>query len=144
MARPIIIRLEEVSAQPIPGAGPEAGFMKRVLYPPRIETQGLFFAYCECRPGFSPHRWHTHQGDQAEGYRVEYPPGFEEVYYVIRGQGVMQWERADGVIAELPVGPGDAVFIPPGVPRHQLLNNGPETIQMIGCGQPRPKVTLIK
>lgn len=143
MSAPIIIKLDEVESQPVPGAPDDkVGLIKRIIYPPRVVTMGTFFAYGEANPGYSPHRWHDHLGDKAEGYTVEYPEDFEEVYYIISGSGVMQWESEDGKTKEVPVGPGDTIFMPAGVPKHQLFNNGNEKIVVVACGCPAPKVTL--
>lgn len=143
MSAPIIIKLDGVDSQPVPGESNEkAGIIKRIIYPPRVKTKGTFFAYGEANPGHSPHRWHDHLGDTAEGYKVSYPEDFEEVYYIISGQGVMQWEGQDGRMREEPVGPGDTIFMPVGVPKHQLFNNADEKIVLVACGCPTPKVTL--
>ncbi len=138
-----VIKLNEVETQLVPGAPDDkAGFMKRIVYPPRVHTKGTFFAYSECNPGYSPHRWHTHLGDTAKGYRVEYPEDFEEAYYIIEGRGKIQWKTEEGEIKEESVGSGDTVFMPVGVPEHQLLNDGDEKIVLVACGRPTPKVTL--
>jgi mannose-6-phosphate isomerase-like protein (cupin superfamily) len=138
-----VIRLDEVESQPLPGTqGSKAGLMKRIIYPPRVQSKGTFFAYAECSPGFSPHRWHTHLGDTGPGYKVEYPDTFEEVYYIIQGRGKIQWKTPDGEVQEKSVNEGDTIFMPVGVPEHQLLNDGEEKIVMVACGCPTPKVTL--
>ncbi len=36
--------------------------------------------------------------EKAEGYEVKSPENFEEIYYIIRGAGVMQWKAEDGRI----------------------------------------------
>jgi mannose-6-phosphate isomerase-like protein (cupin superfamily) len=143
MAEIKVIRLDEVEAQPLPGAQNEkAGLMKRIIYPPRVQSAGVFFAYAECNPGHSPHRWHNHLSDSAKGYKVEYPANFEEVYYILNGHGKMQWKTETGKIEEEPVGPGDTIFMPVGVAEHQLINDGDKEIVMVACGYPTPKVTL--
>jgi mannose-6-phosphate isomerase-like protein (cupin superfamily) len=138
-----VIKLHEAESQPIPGTTDDkAGFIKRIVYPPAVVSQGTFFAYAECNPGHSPHRWHTHLEDSAPGYKVEYPEEFEEVYYILSGRGKMQWKTDTGEIEEEPVGPGDTIFMPVGVTEHQLMNDGDEKIVMVACGYPIPKVTL--
>lgn len=139
-----IIRSGDVEARPLPAVGEKAGWVKRIIYPPQIITNGTFFGVGECNPGYSPHRWHTHVKDGAEGYKVEYPEDFEEIYYIVSGSGVMQWKTADGSIEEEPVGPGDTIFMPAGVPEHQVFNNGNEKMVVIFCGSPTPKVTFTK
>lgn len=112
----------------LPGAKEtRAGWIKRILYPPQIETQGLFFGVAEINPGHPVHRWHTHTEDKAEGYEVVYPENFEEIYYIIGGAGVMQWKKANGqIIQEEKVTAGDTIFMPVGIVEHQLFNNGHE------------------
>lgn len=54
----------------------------------------------------------------------------EEIYYVVCGEGLMQ--VAD---EKRPVGPGDAVAIPPGTP-HQITNTGDEVLAFLCCCAP--------
>jgi len=138
-----IIRSSEVVPAPLPGTeGEKAGWIKRIVYPPQVVTKGSFLGAAEFNPGYSVHRWHTHTRDKAEGYEVDYPENFEEIYYIISGRGVMQWKTPDGKIEEEKVGPGDTMFMPVGVVEHQLLNNGQEKMVIVFCGYPTPKVTF--
>jgi mannose-6-phosphate isomerase-like protein (cupin superfamily) len=54
----------------------------------------------------------------------------EEFYYVLEGEGVMTIETE-----EAPVGPGDAILIPPGA-RHSLRNTGAATLRILCCCAP--------
>ncbi len=134
MAQPGIIRSDDVQPQNIRGLGKEAGQVRKV-----ITTEKLFFNVDEVAPGFSPHHWHTHSKYAAEGYEVEYPPDFEEIYFVLSGRGVVQWKTENGEIREQEVGPGDTVHFPAGVVEHQLLNNGAENIRLAVVGVPPPR-----
>jgi mannose-6-phosphate isomerase-like protein (cupin superfamily) len=144
MAEPKIIRASEVESAQLPGAKEiQAGWIKRILYSPKIQTKGVFFGVAEINPGYSVHRWHTHTEDKAEGYEVVYAENFEEIYYIIRGAGVMQWKAADGqIIKEEKVTAGDTIFMSVGIAEHQLFNNGNEQMAMVFCGHPTPKVIL--
>jgi mannose-6-phosphate isomerase-like protein (cupin superfamily) len=133
-----ILRLKDIKSASIPGAGREAGWMKRIVHPANINTKSTFMGLAEVNPGHSPHRWHIHIKDKAEGYEITYPEGFEEVYHIIRGSGTVQWKTADGQVKEEGVSAGDTIFFPPGVGEHQLLNNGSEKIYMVFCGSPLP------
>jgi mannose-6-phosphate isomerase-like protein (cupin superfamily) len=146
MAEPKIIRASEVEPVQLPGdKEAHAGWIKRILYPPKIETKGVFFGVAEFHPGHSVHRWHTHTEDKAEGYEVVYPENFEEIYYIIHGAGVMQWKAEDGqIIKEEKVAAGDTIFMPAGIVQHQLFNHGVEKMVIVFCGYPTPKVTLRK
>jgi mannose-6-phosphate isomerase-like protein (cupin superfamily) len=138
-----IFRSNEIDPLPLIGSkGTEEGWMKRVIYPQNVATKGVFFGVAEVNPGHSPHRWHNHVADKAEGYEVVYPENFEEIYYIVSGTGVVQWSTEDEKIKEEKVTAGDVVFFPAGVAKHQLLNNGTEKIVMVFCGTPTAKVTL--
>ncbi len=138
MAQLKIVRSDEVQPQNIRGQGKEAGQIKRIL-----ATEKLFFNVDEVSPGFSPHHWHRHTKYRTEGYEVEYPADFEEIYFILSGRGVIQWKTASNEISEQAVGPGDTIHMPPDVVEHQLLNNGSEPIRMAVVGVPPPKRTPI-
>jgi len=142
MVDPVIIRGAEVNSVPPPGAASkEAGWMKRIVYPPHALTKGTFMGVSEINPGYSIHRWHRHTSDKAEGYEITYPKNFEEVYHIVRGTGVIQWKTDGEKISEKPVGPGDTLWFPADVVEHQLLNSGKEKMYIVFCGSPTPKVT---
>ena len=138
MAQPNIVRSDEVQPQNIRGLGKEAGQVKKI-----IATGKLFFNVDEVSPGFSPHHWHRHTKYQAEGYEVEYPGDFEEIYFILSGREVIQWKSETGEIREQEVGPGDTIHMPAGVVEHQLLNNGSEKIRLAVVGVPPPRRTPI-
>lgn len=54
----------------------------------------------------------------------------EEIYYVLDGEGLM---RVDQETA--PVGPGDAIAIPPGA-SHQITNSGDTVLRFLCCCAP--------
>jgi mannose-6-phosphate isomerase-like protein (cupin superfamily) len=134
MAQPKIVRSDEIQPQNIRGLGKEAGQVKKI-----ITTEKLFFNVDEVSPGFSPHHWHTHSKYKAEGYEVEYPGDFEEIYFILSGRGVIQWKTESGETREQEVGPGDTIHMPAGVVEHQLLNNGTEKIRLAVVGVPPPR-----
>jgi len=138
MAQLTIIRSDEVQPQNIRGLGKEAGQVKKI-----ITTEKLFFNVDEVSPGFSPHHWHRHTKYQHEGYEVEYPGDFEEIYFILGGRGVIQWKTESGELREQEVGPGDTIHMPPDVVEHQLLNNGTEKIRLAVVGVPPPRRTPI-
>ena len=143
----IIVKSEEVDATSLPGTTKEekdAGWMKRIIYPPRVVTKGSFLGVAEVSPGYSVHRWHRHTKDQGEGYEVVYPKDFEEIYYIASGNGVVQWKTEEGKIKETKVKAGDTILLPADVAEHQLLNNATEKMSVVFCGSPPPKVTLRK
>ena len=54
----------------------------------------------------------------------------EEIYYILDGQGSMRIGRE-----VQPVGPGDAIAIPPGA-GHQVTNAGPGVLRFLCCCAP--------
>lgn len=141
-----IVRNAEIHVQTLPGTSEkEAGWIRRIIYPHQVGTEGIVMGVAEVNPGYPLHRWHDHIRDEAEQYELVFPEGFEEVYYIIDGSGVIQWESTKpGRIREERVSSGDTVFFPAGVARHQLFNNGVERMRVLYCGSPLPKMTLPK
>jgi len=88
-----IIKADEVPTQNIRGFGEEAGKIRKV-----VTSSKLFFNIDEICPGFSPHHWHKHDSYVVDGNKVEYPADFEEIYFVLRGHGVVQWKTASGAV----------------------------------------------
>ena len=134
MAQLRIVRSDEVQPQNIRGLGKEAGQIRRI-----IATEKFFFNVDEVSPGLSPHHCHQHTKYKAEGYEVEYPSDFEEIYFILSGRGVIQWKTESGEIREQEVGPGDTIHMPAGVVEHQLLNNGADKIRLAVVGVPPPR-----
>jgi uncharacterized RmlC-like cupin family protein len=138
-----VIKSTDIESDQLPGANmKEAGIMKRIVYSHTVGAKQLFFGIVEINPGYSPHRWHRHTYDKADGYEAVYSKGFEGVYYIISGNGVAQWKTEDGQIEEIEVGAGDTLFFPPDVAEHQLLNNGTQKIIITMCGSPPHKLKL--
>lgn len=133
-----VIKSEDVQAQNVRGQGKEAGQIKRIIH-----TDKFFFNVDEVSPGHSPHPWHRHDKYRAEGLEVVYAAGFEEIYFIMSGRGVIQWKTDAGDIGEQEVGAGDTIHMPPGVVEHQLLNNGTEMLRIAVVGVPPPRRTPI-
>ena len=131
MVPPKVIKAADIQPQNLRGQPAQAGQVKRIL-----STDSFFFNIDEVSPGASPHHWHRHTKYVSEGYEVEYPPEFEEIYFVMSGRGLIQWKTEQGEVREQEVGPGDTIHMPPGVVEHQLLNSGAETIRIAVVGVP--------
>lgn len=69
--------------------------MKRIIYPHKIPAKGFAFGFGEVSPGKSLHLWHKHKG-----LEVIYAPGFEELYYILKGSGAVQWKEPNGEVKE--------------------------------------------
>ena len=139
MAQLKIVRADDIQPDSIRGSGENAGQVKRI-----IATEKFFFNIDEVNPGHSPHHWHRHTSYKTETHEVEYPADFEEIYFILSGQGVVQWKTESGEIHEQNVGPGDTVYTPADVVEHQLLNNGSETIRMAVVGVPPSRRTPLR
>jgi len=137
-----IIRSRDIEPDTLPDAEEGVGYLKRIIYPHKVPAKGFFFGVGEANPGYSIHRWHLHTLDRAKGLKVVYPERFEELYHIIRGRGVIQWEAKGGGIKEEKVKAGDTIFFPPGVPKHQLLNTGNRKMFVVLCGSPPIQVRL--
>ncbi len=61
---------------------------------------------------------------------AHFHPLTEEIYYILSGQGSMRIGTETS-----PVGPGDAIAIPPGA-EHQITNTGSETLTFLCCCAP--------
>lgn len=131
MLPPKVIKAADILPQNLRGQPAAAGQVKRI-----VATDKFFFNIDEVSPGNSPHHWHRHTKYVAEGHEVEYSPDFEEIYFVISGYGSIQWKTEQGEVREQEVGPGDTIYMPPGVVEHQLLNTGTETIRIAVVGVP--------
>jgi len=135
-----VVKLQGVEADPILDDDPGEGYMKRIIYPHKTAAKGFAFGYAEVPPGKSLHRWHKHTGDKAQGIEVVYEPDFEELYFIVKGSGVVQWKEADGTVGEKNVGEKDTVLFCAGVPEHQVLNTGKENMVLAFVGCPPVKI----
>lgn len=115
--QPIVIKPEEGKCL----TGALGGYGRRMIN--YAHSKKLCMGILYVSPGKSPHRWHSHdKPDSNEGFVVAYPEEFEEAYLVVQGRGVLQWKE-NGKVHEQRVETGDAVYFPPDVYEHQLLND---------------------
>jgi len=136
-----VIHLDDVKPNTLIGTSEQsAGWLKRIIYSPNVNTKGILLGVAEINPGHSPHRWHTHTTDKTETHKTIYPDTFEEVYFIIEGNGVVQWLEDDGSIGEKRVKAGDSIFFPVGVPKHQLLNDSNSKMTILYAGGPPVKI----
>jgi oxalate decarboxylase/phosphoglucose isomerase-like protein (cupin superfamily) len=134
-----VVRFEDVEPDTLLGdAG--GGYMKRIIYPHLVAAKGFAFGFAEVPPGKSLHPWHNHAGYKAKGLEVVYAPGFEELYFIIKGSGVVQWKEPDGEVKEKSVGERDTILFCEGVPEHQVLNTGNENMLLTYIGCPPTKI----
>ena len=137
-----VVKLEDVESDTLPDGEEGVGYLKRIIYPHKIPAKGFAFGFGEVPPGQSLHRWHKHTGDKAKGLEVIYAAGFEELYFIIKGSGAVQWKEPNGEVREKNVGERDTILFCDGVPEHQVLNTGSDDmlIAFVAC----PPLTIIK
>ncbi|MEM3698139.1 MAG: cupin domain-containing protein [Candidatus Bathyarchaeia archaeon] len=121
---------------------PGGGKAKRMLTPETCGSTHFYGGFAFSEPGKTLHRWHRHTYDRGESYEVEFPPDFEEAYFIVEGEGTLQWKIYDQ-IKECKVEKGDAIFFPKGCCEHQLLNTGKNTLTAVFVGAP-PKIKIMK
>ena len=143
MEKPKVVRKKDIPLSPILFGGKEGDAGQWSMFDK--ELKGLIFGTAEINPGFAAHRWHKHIIDKVPeaGFQINYHRDFEEFYYIINGEGTLQWEGEGGKVEETEVGPGDILFFPRGLGKHQLLNTGKEKMFMIWGGGPPAQIVPI-
>ncbi|MCH4889227.1 cupin domain-containing protein [Acidaminobacter sp. JC074] len=117
-----------------------AGWMKMI--PAGGDLGSMMFGVSEIAPGYAGHRWHDHVYDEGKDFEVRYPDEFEEIYYILEGNGVVQWKDEAGVIKEKIVTVGDTIVFPSGIGQHQLYNNSEDMIKLVFSANKLPYVTI--
>ena len=103
----------------------------RIIDPEKVSLSKLQAGIIECGPGDSPHRWHMHTRDSLPEYDLVYPKGFEEFYYIIKGDAKVQWKTSDGTVHEESAAAGDTVYMPVDIMEHQVLNSGKDVLAVL-------------
>lgn len=133
---PVVVAASRFVAHALHGTGA----IRRAIYPDLVGSRRLFVGLAEFEPGTAPHVFHRHGtevvGPEGQRRELRYAPDFEEFYFVVQGHGQMQWRLADGREKSLPVGPGDAVYFPPGVAEHRIFNTGSGPMKVLYGGTP--------
>lgn len=123
------------------------GGLWRAIYPDLTGSRRLFVGLAEFGPGTAPHVFHRH-GTEVVGApgarrRLTYADDFEEFYFVVEGDGELQWRFADGREEREPVAAGDAVYFPPGVVEHRVFSTGTRTMKVLYGGTPPAQVEAL-
>jgi len=139
MTEPQIIRSQDCEPHPLHGEGK----IKRIIYPTTVGSKKLFVGVAEVGIGEAPHVFHRHGTEIVGTTRLDYAEDFEEFYYVVSGSGTMQWILPDGSLREAAVSAGDAVYLPPGVVEHRVLNTGSSLLRVLYGGTPPAKITSL-
>jgi oxalate decarboxylase/phosphoglucose isomerase-like protein (cupin superfamily) len=140
METPRIIRREDQPVHPLHGEGR----IRRIVYPATVGSVKIFLGIAEVAPGEAPHVFHRHGREVVGDVELSYPSDFEEFYYIESGEASMQWRTADGVLEEVPVVAGDAVYFPPDVMEHRILNTGRAMLRVLYGGTPPARVVPVE
>jgi hypothetical protein len=143
MAEPKIIRAGEVESAQLPGAKKiQAGWIKRILYSPKIQTKGVFFGVAEINPAIRFIDGTPTPRIKARGMKW-FIPKFLRKFIILSvgwsnametgGRAKHQGRKSNC---------GKHHIMPVGIVEHQLFNNGNEKIAMVFCGHPTPKIIL--
>ena len=114
MSKPRVVRAAEIE-----GFSPESmggAYVSRLL----IESEGvgssrLMVVHATLKPGCSP------------GEGAAHPVPYDEAYYILRGQGRMEFGDEE---EPYDVGPDTAIFIPAGVV-HKITNTGTQDLEFL-------------
>jgi mannose-6-phosphate isomerase-like protein (cupin superfamily) len=140
---PAVTRFADFSSHELHGEGT----IRRAIYPDLTGSRRLFIGLAEFGPGTAPHVFHRHTtevvGALGHRRRLSYDADFEKFYFVIEGEGEMQWRLVDGTQKAVPVGAGDAVYFPPGVAEHRIFNSGETHMRVLYGGTPPARVEAL-
>lgn len=136
---PTIVRAEDAAPHPLHGNGN----IRRLIYPLTVGSERIFIGIAEVPPGEAPHVFHRHGSEVIGDLRLAYAADFEEFYFVIDGEGLMQWKPEAGGLTEVPVRAGDSIYMPPGVVEHRIFNSGKGTLKVLYGGSPPAVVTKL-
>jgi mannose-6-phosphate isomerase-like protein (cupin superfamily) len=136
---PRIVRAEDAALHPLHGDGR----IRRLIYPATVASQRIFIGLAEVPPGEAPHVFHRHGSEIIGDGKLEYARDFEEFYFIVEGEGSMQWKPEAGGLTEVAVKAGDAIYMPPGVVEHRIFNSGTQTLKVLYGGSPPATVTKV-
>ena len=128
MNPPVVIHRKDLKSGRLSGGN---SLITRILTVDTAKSSKLHVGIAECAPGDSPHRWHMHTRDSMPEVEFIYPKGFEEFYYIIRGEGTLQWKMPNGGIKEESFVEGDLIHMPVDIMEHQVLNTGKDTLTVL-------------
>jgi mannose-6-phosphate isomerase-like protein (cupin superfamily) len=132
MEEPRIIRAEDAELHPLHGDGA----IRRLIYPHNAGSKKLFIGIAEVGPGEAPHVFHRHGTERIGDVELRYADDFEEFYFIVEGEGAMQWKLEDGTVREAPVQAGDAIYMPVDTMEHRVFNSGQGRMRVLYGGTP--------
>ncbi len=134
---PRISRLESAPVHQLHGAG----LIRKLIYPEITGSEKLFVGLAIVPPGEAPHVFHKHGSEIHDNVRIDYADAFEEFYFVVSGQGEMQWIDEAGAQKGEPVVEGDAIYMPRGCLSHRIFNTGSKEMRVLYGGTPPAEIT---
>lgn len=136
---PVVVRRAAFGGHALHGEGT----LWRAIYPDLAGSRRLFVGLAEFAPGTAPHVFHRH-GSEVVGApgarrRLTYAADFEEFYFVVDGEGELQWRLAAGGECRAPLAQGDAVYFPrrrraPGLQHRHAHDEGAVRRHAAGAG----------
>ena len=146
MQEPVLPRIARGSEFPAHALHGD-GAIRRAIYPDLNGSRRLFVGLAEFGPGTAPHVFHVHGteivGEPGRRRRLTYAEDFEEFYFVVAGEGELQWRLGDGSLHAIALAAGDAVYFPPGVVEHRVFNTGTTTMRVLYGGTPPARVEVL-
>lgn len=132
MVAPKIIRFDEAETHGLHGEGR----LKKLVYPQNTGSAAVFVGMAIVPPGEAPHVFHEHGVERIGDIELAYADDFEEFYFVIEGEGHMEWIDDTGAIHRARVKANDSVFMPPGADQHRIFNSGKGLMRVLYGGSP--------
>lgn len=136
---PRISRLSEAPLHPLHGQGA----IRKLIYPDLTGSEALFVGLATVPPGQAPHVFHRHDTEIHGQTKITYSADFEEFYFVVSGQGDMQWIDDAHTQHDAPVAAGDAIYMPRDCLAHRIYNSGSEDLRVVYGGTPPARITAI-
>lgn len=139
MVAPRIVKAEDAEVHSLHGDGK----IRRLVYPGTVGSERIFIGIADVGPGEAPHVFHKHGVEIHADVRLEYAPDFEEFYFVVEGEGRMQWYGDTGLLHEEPVSAGDAIYMPRDCDSHRIVNAGSSRLRVLYGGTPPARITRL-
>lgn len=135
---PCIVTRQDQVSHPYHGDGR----LKKIIYPNTAGSKKLFLGIAVVPPGEAAHVFHKHEREMHGDRVLEYADDFEEFYFIVCGNGKMQWQIAGEELHESSVEAGDAIYMPIGTCKHRVVNDGDVVMEVLYGGTPLAKITV--
>ena len=114
MSKPRVVKAKEVMG--FSPSGSQGAYLSRLLIDSEgVGSERLMLVHATLKPGHAP------------GEAAAHPPPYDEAYYILRGEGLMEFGDDDQTY---PVEANTAIFIPAGTP-HKITNTGADDLEFL-------------